>query len=126
MEELELSKLTTSVAWVKGIGELFKDEGLDVNALFSEAGLDVTVLDNPDGRYPTEKVSLLWELAVIHSGNQMIGIAKPRKAKPANFDVVGYAMMSCPNLLASLEKFGPDFEIEREQGEIQERDWDAL
>ena len=30
------------------------------------------------------------------------------------------------NLLASLEKFGPDFEIEREQGEIQERDWDAL
>ena len=30
------------------------------------------------------------------------------------------------NLLASLEKFGPDFEIERDQGEMQERDWDGF
>ncbi|MBC7499781.1 MAG: AraC family transcriptional regulator, partial [Herminiimonas sp.] len=98
-----MSKLTTSVAWVKGMGELFEEEGLDVNALFSEAGLDETVRDDPDGRYPTEKVSLLWELAVMRTGDQMLGIAKARKAKPSNFDVVGYAMMSCPNLLASLE-----------------------
>ncbi len=30
------------------------------------------------------------------------------------------------NLLASLEKFGPDFEIERDQGKMQERDWDGF
>ena len=98
-----MSKLTTSVAWVKGIGELFNDEGLDVNALFGEAGLDMTLLDNPDGRYPTEKISLLWELAVMRSGNPMISIARPRKAKLENFNVIVFAMMSCQNLHASLE-----------------------
>ena len=30
------------------------------------------------------------------------------------------------NLLSSLEKFGPGFEIERDQGEIQERGWDGF
>lgn len=98
-----MSELTTSAAWVKGIGELLRGEGLDVHALLSDAGLGMAILDDPDGRCPTEKVSLLWELAVTRSGNQAISLARPRKAKPANFDVVGYAMMSCPNLLASLE-----------------------
>jgi antitoxin VapB len=30
------------------------------------------------------------------------------------------------NLLASLEQFGPDFEMERDQGAVQERDWDGF
>lgn len=98
-----MSKRTSSAAWVKGICGLLQDEGLDVQALFSDAGLDLAALDNPDERCPTEKISLLWELAATRSGNPAIGIAKPRKASLANFDVVGYAMMSCPNLLASFE-----------------------
>jgi AraC-like DNA-binding protein len=60
-------------------------------------------LDNPNMRYPTEKVSRLWDLAVQRSRNAMLGIARPRSSSVANFDVVGYAMMSCPNMLASLE-----------------------
>lgn len=98
-----MSNRTTSAAWVKGICGLFEDEGLDVRELFSEAGLDMAELNNPDMRCPSEKVSLLWDLAVQRSCNAMIGIAQPRSSSLANFDVVGYAMMSCPNLLASLE-----------------------
>jgi AraC-like DNA-binding protein len=93
---------TTSAAWVKGIRKMLEDEGLDVQALFHHAGLDMTQLDNPDMRYPNEKVSRLWDLAVQRCRNGMLGIAKPRCASVPNFDVVGYAMMSCSNLLASL------------------------
>ncbi len=98
-----MSNRTTSAAWVKGIGEVLQDEGLDVQALFTQAGLDFSQLDNPNMRYPTEKVSVLWELAVQQSRNTMLGIAKPRSGSVPHFDVVGYAMMSCANLLASLE-----------------------
>jgi AraC-like DNA-binding protein len=98
-----MSNRTTSAAWVKGIGAVLESEGLDVQALFSHVGLDMSQLDNPTMRYPTEKVSRLWDLAVQRSCNAMLGIARPRSSSVANFDVVGYAMMSCANLLASLE-----------------------
>ena len=98
-----MSNRTTSAAWVKGIRGLFEHVGLDVQELFSDAGLDMAALDNPDMRCPTDKVSHLWDLAVQRSCNAMIGIAEPPSSSLANFDVVGYAMMSCPNLLASLE-----------------------
>ena len=63
----------------------------------------MAALNKPHMRCPTDKVSLLWDLAVQRSCNAMLGIAEPRASSLANFDVVGYAMMSCPNLLASLE-----------------------
>lgn len=95
---------TTSAAWVKGFCGLFQDSGLDVDELLRDVGLDQAALDNPHMRCPTEKVSRLWDLAVQRSCNAMLGIAQPRAPSSlANFDVVGYAMMSCPNLRASLE-----------------------
>lgn len=98
-----MSNRTTSAAWVKGIRGLFEHEGLDVQELFGEAGIRVADLDHPDMRCPTEKVSRLWDLAVQRSCNSLIGLAKPPSSSLANFDVIGYAMMSCPDLLASLE-----------------------
>lgn len=98
-----MTNRTTSAAWVKGFCGLFQDEGLDVPQLLRDVGLDLAALDNPHMRCPSDKVSLLWDLAVQRSGNPLLGIAEPRASSLANFDVVGYAMMSCPNLLASLE-----------------------
>src|SRR6516164_6956250 len=89
--------------WVRGIAEMLKAEGLDVAALFDEAGLETVALSDPDSRFPTEKVSLLWELAVARSGNPTIGLAKSNIVRPASFDVVAYTMMSSPHLLGILE-----------------------
>jgi len=90
--------------WVRGIAEMLKAEGLDVAALFDEAGLETVALSDPDSRFPTEKVSLLWQLAVARSGDPAIGLANSSIAKPASFDVVAYTMMSSPNLLGILER----------------------
>jgi AraC-like DNA-binding protein len=79
-------------------------EGLDARTLFEAAEVDFSALNTPGTRIPTEKISRVWELAVERSGNPAIGLAQPHVAKPANFDVVGYAMMSCPNLLAAFER----------------------
>src|SRR5215475_5155237 len=90
--------------WVKGVAETLKAGGLDVAALFDEAGLDAAALSDPDSRFPTERVSLLWQLAVARSGDPAIGLASSNIAKPASFDVVAYTMMSSPHLLGVLER----------------------
>ncbi|HJV54130.1 MAG TPA: AraC family transcriptional regulator [Noviherbaspirillum sp.] len=95
---------TISAAWVKGIVDLLRGVDLDPRALFKEAGLDIDELSHSDARFEPEKISVLWELAAERSGNPDIGLAMPQVAKPASFDAVAYVMMSCPNLLAGLER----------------------
>jgi AraC-like DNA-binding protein len=97
-------QLSCAAFWVKGVAETLKAEGLDVAALFHEAGLDTTTLSDPDSRFRTERVSLLWQLAVARSGNPAIGLANSNVVKPASFDVVAYTMMSSPHLLGVLER----------------------
>jgi AraC-like DNA-binding protein len=90
--------------WVKGVADTLKAEGLDVAALFHESGLEMRALTDPDSRFPTERVSLLWQLAAARSGNPAIGLANSIIVKPASFDVVAYTMMSSPHLLGVLER----------------------
>jgi AraC-like DNA-binding protein len=98
-----MSEQTTSASWVRGIAERLKSVGLDVHALFAEAQLDLSSIDNPDTRYDTEKISLLWELAAARSGNPFIGLAMADTLQPAAFDVVAYAMMTCKDLQTGLD-----------------------
>jgi len=79
-------------------------EGQDVRRLLQDAEIDPSVLDDPDGRVPSDKVSLLWSKAVESSGNSAIGLAAAKEAEPGGFDVVGYAMMSAPDLRGVLER----------------------
>ena len=103
-EERGMSKRTTSAVWVKGIADMLAAEGLDVRALLAAPAIDPAALDTPGARLPTEKISRLWELAVERSGNPAIGLAQHQVARPASFDVVGYAMMSCADLRAAFER----------------------
>ena len=95
---------TTSAVWVKGIAGVLAAEGLDVCALLAAAAIDPAALDDPGARVSTEKISRLWEFAAEQSGNLAIGLAQNMAARPASFDVVGYTMMSCANLLGALER----------------------
>jgi AraC-like DNA-binding protein len=96
---------------VKGMAAVFRREGLDVGPLFHAAGVELTDLEDPDRRYPSETINRLWRLAVARSGNPAIGLAAARVAMPALFDVVGYAMMSAPDLLGLLQRLERYFRI---------------
>jgi AraC-like DNA-binding protein len=99
-----MSKRTTAAIWVKGIVEMLATEGLDTSALLAAAEIDPREMEGPGARLPTEKISRLWELAAERSGNQAIGLAQHHVARPAAFDVVGYAMMSCNDLRGAFER----------------------
>jgi AraC-like DNA-binding protein len=101
-----MSERTVSAAWVRGMAEKFQTAGLDSQGLFSEVGIDLAELDVVDApRYPTEQLSMLWELAVERSGNPWLGLHSGIEARAASFDIVAYVMMSCPHLLSGLERF---------------------
>ncbi|HML08467.1 MAG TPA: AraC family transcriptional regulator [Xanthobacteraceae bacterium] len=99
-----MAKRTTSAVWVKGIADMLAAEGLDVSALLAGAGIDPAALEAPGTRLQTEKISRLWELAVERSRNPAIGLAQHQVPRPASFDVVGYAMMSCADLRGAFER----------------------
>jgi AraC-like DNA-binding protein len=97
-------KRTTAAIWVKGIAEMLAAEGVDAPALLADAGIDPAALEAPSARLPTERISRLWELAAERSGNPAIALAQHHVVRPASFDVVGYAMMSCADLRGAFER----------------------
>jgi AraC-like DNA-binding protein len=99
-----MSSLATSAAWVRGIVELLAGEGVDGKDVLAAAGIDPASLDAPGARLATDSISAVWEIAVERSGNPFIGLAQPHVVRPAVFDVVGYAMMSCANLRDAFER----------------------
>jgi AraC-like DNA-binding protein len=103
-EARRMSERTTAAIWVKGILEMLAAERLDVPSLLAQAGIDAAGLDAPGARLSTDSISLLWELAAERSGNPAIGLAQHDVARPASFDVVGYTMMSCADLLGAFER----------------------
>ena len=99
-----MSDRTSSAAWLRGVVEALGSAGLDVAALCAEAGIALAPAAAAGTACPTEKLSLLWQLAAARSGNPAIALVAPRVIRPANFEVVGYAMMSSPTLRAALER----------------------
>lgn len=96
---------TSSSTWVKGVASMFASQGLDVPRLFRTVGIDPGLLDQPDARLPADKVTELWERAVAWSGNASLGLDRELALRHVDFDVVGYAMLSSPDLRAGLEDF---------------------
>jgi AraC-like DNA-binding protein len=99
-----LEKRTTSSAWMRGVANTMRAQGLDAAKLFAEAGSSIGNLDDPDYRWPTEQASKLWALAAERSGNPDIGLSNPHLPRPDQYGIVGYAMMSSPDMLTGLTR----------------------
>jgi AraC-like DNA-binding protein len=64
--------------------------------------VDDVRLECPEERFGADEVSRLWQLAVAWSGDPVLGLDLDLAAKLVNFDVVGYAMLSSPDLRSGL------------------------
>jgi AraC-like DNA-binding protein len=90
---------------VRGLAEMFAARGLDVPKLFAAAGIEARRLEDPHERFGADELSLLWELAVAWSGDRALGLDRATTLKYVNFDVIGYAMLSSPDLRSGLQAF---------------------
>ena len=98
-----VNKRTTSSTWMRGVANTLCAQGLDVAALFAQAGLRIENLEHVEFRWPTEGISKLWMIAAERSGNPDIGLSNPY-ARPNHYGLVGYAMMSSPDLETGLAR----------------------
>jgi len=93
---------TTSSAWVSGIAATLAAEGLDARDIFADAGIDLALCQNAQQRWPSDSISRIWELAAVKSGNPAIALSLSHVGKASHYGVVGYAMMSSPDLISGL------------------------
>ncbi len=95
---------TIASAWMRGVADLLRAQGLDVTALFREAGLDIRELEHARSRMPVEKIDRLWMLAEQHSKQPFVALSRVTADKPTSFDMLAYSMMSCQNLSQAIER----------------------
>jgi AraC-like DNA-binding protein len=95
---------TIASAWMRGVADLLRTQGLDVPALFREAGLDIRDLEDARSRMPVEKIDRLWMLAEQHSQQPFVALSRAIADKPTSFDMLAYSMMSCQNLAQAIER----------------------
>jgi AraC-like DNA-binding protein len=103
-----LAQRTSSCTWIKSVLEMFSARGVDVQRLLEAAGIGQCRLENPDERFTADEVSRLWQLAVAWSGDATLGLDRELAARHINFDVLGYALASSPDLrhgFASLKRY---------------------
>ena len=99
-----VNKRTTSSSWMRGVASTLSGQGLDVAALFKRAGLRIEDLEDGDFRWPTEAINRLWTIAAECSGNPDIALFNPDTPRADHFGLVGYAMMSSPDLETGLAR----------------------
>jgi AraC-like DNA-binding protein len=95
---------TIASAWMRGVADLLRTQGMDVPALFREAGLDIREMENARSRMPVDKVDRLWMLAEQQSKQPFIALTRATADKPTSFDTLAYSMMSCQNLAQAIER----------------------
>ncbi|MFT3804318.1 MAG: AraC family transcriptional regulator [Burkholderiaceae bacterium] len=87
-----------SSSWTRSLVAMLASQGLDVESLLADVGLSAAWLQDADRRWPAERIDELWRLAQQRSGNPNIGLAAPDLVSPGHYGIVGYAMMSSPDL----------------------------
>lgn len=71
-------------------------------ALCTAHGIDPAVLAEPDGRLPARAVEQLVSQLARQQPEPRLGFKALELASPSVFQVVGFAMMSCPTLLEAM------------------------
>jgi len=113
---------TVSVSYARLVEETLGAEGLDVGSLLRELDLSPGIFKDIAG-CKVQDLARVLSRAVLQTGNPDIGLKAYGLVKPGIYDVVGYVMMSSPDLKCALEHLvrfcslvdnGADFSLYRE------------
>jgi AraC-like DNA-binding protein len=76
----------------------------DPAPLFEQAGINLDAVDDPNVRFPTSRLQVLWGLAAAATGNPCIGLAAARLFQPAVLHGLGFAWLASDTLQDALER----------------------
>jgi len=102
---------STLTSWARAIRRALDDAGIDATTLFAQAGLDPALLADPDARYPLERTTRLWRLAVEATGDPGFGLVVAGKVGPTTFQALGYAVAASATLREAFERIVRYFRV---------------
>ncbi|MCV6615278.1 MAG: AraC family transcriptional regulator [Cellvibrionaceae bacterium] len=85
------------------MAEMVEEYGKSAEALLKTAGLSHSQIDQPEARINDAQFRLLLNTAVQISGDPAIGLRFGRRLTLTSHGVLGYALMSCKDLLQALD-----------------------
>ncbi|HEY0846729.1 MAG TPA: AraC family transcriptional regulator [Noviherbaspirillum sp.] len=93
---------SVSSAYLRTLLDVAERSGAHVSQLLREAGLPADVRHSPELRLPASQAMRLFECAVSATGDTDLGLHMGEAVRPASFNALGYAAMSCATLAESL------------------------
>lgn len=122
-ESVKRDMFTVSVSYARLVEETLRAEGLEIENLLNELDLKPQIFNDMGGGCRVKDLSRILSRAVVQSGNPDIGLKAYELVKPGIYDVMGYVMMSSPDLKCALQHFvrycslidnGVDFSLRQE------------
>lgn len=102
---------TSLTSWARAIRKALDEAGCDSAALFARAGLDLAALEDPNARYPLDRTTALWRLAVAATGDEAFGLHVARHTHFTHFHALGYSLMASATLREVFERCARYFRI---------------
>lgn len=96
--------LSTVGSWARFIAEGLEALEIDSRQLFLDAGIDLSESEDPNVRFPIEKMSRVWELAVERTGDPCFALSLASHANPSMYNALGLSMISSRTLGEALSR----------------------
>jgi len=90
---------------------LLEHHGFEADALFIDAGLDPHQLNDPQARYPLDRVRGLWQQANTLIGTPCWGLGVGKLWRPTDFHALGYAYLASATLENAFKRMERYFRI---------------
>ena len=72
--------------------------------MFLAVGLDPLKLDDPQARYPLDRIRALWRMADAHFPNPCWGLTAGELWRPTDFHALGYAFLASATLASAFKR----------------------
>lgn len=99
-----MQESTVTITLMRSVVYFAQALGAPLPALCAAGGISAEQLNAPDHRIAGSRARAIWELAVERTGDADFGLHLGEQAQPAVLGLVGYVMLSAPDLRSALEK----------------------
>ncbi|HNE29390.1 MAG TPA: AraC family transcriptional regulator [Saprospiraceae bacterium] len=100
---MESASLWSSMAFVRNVALAAVRKGIDWPVLAAEIGVPAEVLQKAEGRATIEQCIAVWEVAIRHTGDPLLGLHLGETTTPGVAGMVGYLAESSPDLLTAFQ-----------------------
>ena len=95
MATRHIQDCTVAIAYLAGLVQYVREQGIDIACLLEGTGLTEAEFQNKQRRVDGETYFRLFEKAVLLTADPLVGLKAGTRVKPGNYGVIGFVLMAC-------------------------------